>query len=280
MISYFDSQNLDKLLRDFYLAVGIRISIFDDEFNLVVEYPKQAPEFCRLIRCGERGREGCKNCDMQACNRAKKLRKPHIYTCHAGITEAITPIQFGGGVLGYAILAHMLPRENYDGAVERACALAVGYGVNIGDAQRAIGGITKRSKEQIDAAVSLLDAVASYVYIQNLVKWKNEDISKNIDKYIKDNLDKPLSSEQLCRQFNCSRTALYNLSMQSFGRGIMQYINYCRIERAKSLLTEGESITQTASLCGFAEYNYFCKVFRKSTGLSPKTYQLSKFKKC
>jgi AraC-like DNA-binding protein len=279
MISYFDSQNLDRLLKDFYLAVGIRISIFDDEFNLVCEYPKEAPEFCKLIRSSEEGREGCKNCDKEACTRAKKMRKPHIYTCHAGITEAITPIQIGGGVLGYAILAHMLPEENYDSAVENACALAVGYGVMLGDSKMAIKGIAKKSKEQINAAVSILDAIASYVYIQNLAKWKNEDISKNIDKYIKENLDKQISSDDICKQFNCSRTALYNISMQSFGKGIMQYINYCRIEKAKALLAEGKSITETSEECGFSEYNYFCKVFRKYVGLSPRTYVKSKYKK-
>lgn len=273
MISSFDTNNLNKLLKDFYTAVGIRISVFDDNFNLVTEYPKNAPAFCSNIRSTQDGRNACKACDNAAFERAKKLRKPHIYTCHAGITEAITPIQIGGGILGYAILAHMLPKENYGKTVDNACALAENLGVPQEVSRQAITEIIPRTEEQINAAVRLLDAVSSYVYIQNLAKWKNEDVSQSLDKYIKDNLGERLNSDVICRQFNCSRTALYKISMQAFGMGIMQYIVYCRIERAKQLLSENKSIAETASLCGFEEYNYFCKVFRKHTGTSPNNFR-------
>ena len=61
--------------------------------------------------------------------------------------------------------------------------------------------------------------------------------------------------------------------MKAFGMGVMQYVMYCRMERAKKLLTLGKSISETASECGFSEYNYFCKVFRRHTGLSPGGYK-------
>ena len=278
MISSFDIQNLDKLLKDFHTAVGIRISIFDNEFQLVTEYPKVAPSFCTLIRSTEAGESGCHKCDMEACERAKKMRKPHIYTCHAGITEAITPIQLGGGVVGYAILAHMLPTENYKESVGKACDLAEGYGISRQKSLRAISSITSKSTEEIHAAVSILEAVSSYVYIKNLAVWKNEDISSDIEKYIKANLDKPLSSEGLCKQFNVSRSNLYQISLNAIVMGIKQYIAYCRIEKAKQLLLEEYSISEIAEACGYGEYNYFCKVFKKATGMSPTEYRKSKRK--
>lgn len=276
MISSFDIQNLDKLLKDFHTAVGIRISIFDNEFQLVTEYPKVAPSFCTLIRSTKAGEEGCHKCDMEACERAKKMRKPHIYTCHAGITEAITPIQLGGGVIGYAILAHMLPTEHYRGAVKNACDLAEKYGVSREKSLRSISSITSKSTEEIHAAVSLLDAVSSYVYIKNLAIWKNEGISTDIEEYIKANLNEELSSEKLCRQFNVSRSNLYQISLKAFGMGIKQYIAYCRIEKAKQLLLEEYSIARITEVCGYGEYNYFCKVFKKVTGMSPTEYRKSK----
>lgn len=214
MISSFDLQNLNKLLKDFYTAVGIRISIFDDEFHPVTEYPEELTAFCKNIRRSENGEAACKKCDHDACLRAKKIGKPHIYTCHAGITEAITPIRIGGGVLGYAILAHMLPEENYSEAVENACLLAEKYGVTKEESMLAIKEIQPRSARQIESSVKILDAVSSYVYIQNLVRWKNDDISGRIEKYIRKNLSQPLTSEIICRQFNCSRSSLYQLSVK------------------------------------------------------------------
>ena len=44
MIANFDIENLKAFLKDFYTAVGIRISVFNDEFELVTEYPETAPE--------------------------------------------------------------------------------------------------------------------------------------------------------------------------------------------------------------------------------------------
>ncbi len=273
MISTFDILNLNKLLKDFYTVVGIRISIFDDNFNLVTEYPQTAPAFCNNIRKTEEGIKGCRECDIAACRRAKKLREPHIYTCHAGITEAITPIQIGGGILGYAILAQMLPEEGYEEAVANACTLAEKYGVPKGKNLSAISGISKRSTEEINSAVHLLDAIASYVYISNLVQWRNDDISASIESFIKSNLREKLNSDIICKRFNCSRSSLYQLSMKAFGMGIMKYISFCRIERAKEMLLAGEAISRTAENCGFGEYNYFCKVFKSSTGYSPSEYR-------
>lgn len=276
MISFFDIHNLDIILKDFYTTVGIRISIFDDEFKMVTEYPKTAPAFCRLIRETSAGLSACKNCDRAACERSKTMRKPHIYTCHAGITEAITPIQLSGGVLGYAILAHMLPTENHENAIEYACGKAAEFGIKPEISRAALDEIRPRTSEQINAAVRLLDAVASYVYIRNLVQWKNEDISAGLEKYIKSNISEPITSEILCKHLHCSRSNLYQISMRTFGMGIMQYVNYCRIECAKELLTKGCSIAETAEKTGFADYNYFCKVFRKLAGCSPSEYRKSK----
>ena len=273
MISTFDIHNLETLLKDFYTVVGIRISIFDDNFNLVTEFPKIAPTFCNNIRKTEEGMKACRECDIAACRRAKKLRKAHIYTCHAGITEAITLIQVGGGILGYAILAHMLPAEGYEQAVENACTLAENYGVPKARNITAVSGISKRSAEEIDSAVHLLDAIASYVYITNLVQWRNDDISSGIERFIKDNIGERLNSDIICKRFNCSRSSLYQLSVKAFGMSIMKYISYCRIEKAKAMLLEGQTIAMTAEACGFDEYNYFCKVFKKNTGLSPTEFR-------
>lgn len=273
MVSSFDIANLSGLLRDFYITVGIRISIFDDSFRLVTEYPVEAPEFCSNIRQSEEGRQACKACDEAAFRRAKKLRKPHIYTCHAGITEAITPIQIGEGVLGYAILAHIFPIEHYQAATENACTLAEKYGISKEISRNTIKGITIKSEEQITAAVKILDAVSSYLYIQNLAQWKNEDISSGIEKYIKENLNNKITSEDICKRFNCSRATLYNISMKAFGMGIMQYVNYRRMEKAKLMLSKGITIAETADQCGFSDYNHFCKQFKKFTGLSPGQYK-------
>lgn len=52
-----------------------------------------------------------------------------------------------------------------------------------------------------------------------------------------------------------------------------KYLNQVRIENAKILLRQGNySIQFVSDACGFANANYFARVFRRSVGLTPREY--------
>lgn len=270
MISSFEQGRLYELLQDFYTVVGIRISIFDDQFNMVTEYPSYAPRICTMVRSSETGLNACKTCDREACMRAKKMREPHVYTCHAGILEAITPIRLGGGVIGYAIFAHMMPEEDYETSIAEVCRRCLKYGYEESEIRQAAEQMERYSQKKILASMRLLDAIAAYLQISNLAVWKNEDISKQIDSFIESNLTEKLSSTIICRHFFLSRTKLYQISIEAFGMGISQYVTFKRIEKAKELMHDKDlTITAIAGKVGIDDYNYFCKLFQKIVGLSP-----------
>ena len=74
MISTYDIEKLKDFLQSFYKAVGIRISVFDDEFHLVTEYPENAPDFCSFIRQTPCGTNACRECDTAAFKIAKNMK--------------------------------------------------------------------------------------------------------------------------------------------------------------------------------------------------------------
>ncbi|NIK77701.1 two-component system response regulator YesN [Paenibacillus castaneae] len=52
-----------------------------------------------------------------------------------------------------------------------------------------------------------------------------------------------------------------------------EYVNRVRIDAARKLLGSGQySIKQISNLAGFATYNYFFKVFKEMTGVTPQAY--------
>jgi len=62
------------------------------------------------------------------------------------------------------------------------------------------------------------------------------------------------------------------------GYSIVDYIHKVRIEQAKRLLLEtDQNIDLIADQTGFKDRSYFCKIFKKKTGLSPGEYK--KYKK-
>lgn len=277
MISSFEKNSLHELLKDFYKVVGIRISVFDDSFNLVTEYPDYPPELCRIIRSKPEGETACRACDCEAFERAKKLGKPHAYTCHAGLTETITPISLSGGIIGYALFAHMMPKEQRNKATEEIVRRCAAY-CDAATARKAANKIKPQSNDKILASLRLLDAIASYMQISKMAYWKNENIPRQIDTFISENLKENLSSRELCKHFFISRTKLYNLSMQSFGMSITEYVTKKRIDKAKELLTDSNmTVAAVANEVGISDYNYFGKLFKKHLGTPPpRTYQKGK----
>ena len=273
MKSSFDIEKINIFLKNFYKAVGIRISVFDNEFKLVTEYPEKPPLYCSLIRSTERGLNGCITCDINALKTAKRENKTYIYTCHAGLTEAVSPIKFNGMIMGYVILAHMFPKENHDFHLKNALNMSSSYGVKRSQALPALNKIKPQDMEHIHACAQLLDAVATYLHTTNWVKWKSEDLTLKITQYIEQNLDKELTSESLCKIFFISRTKLYQISMDAYGKEISKYILFKRIEKAKQLLKSSHTVAQTASKTGFADPNYFSKVFKKEVGVLASIYR-------
>ena len=52
-----------------------------------------------------------------------------------------------------------------------------------------------------------------------------------------------------------------------------KYLNEVRIEHARLLLRQGRHSVQFVSdACGFANANYFARVFRRSVGVNPREY--------
>ena len=83
-----------------------------------------------------------------------------------------------------------------------------------------------------------------------------------------------LDTERLCEQLGIGRTKLYEIFKTELGMGISQYILRRRMHRAKKLLrTTDLPIKQIADMVGFADYNYFGRVFKKTYGRSAKSYR-------
>lgn len=90
--------------------------------------------------------------------------------------------------------------------------------------------------------------------------------------YIDANLETDLSLEFLENNFYLNRFYLSRLFKKSTGSSIHEYILFKRISKAKKLLSEGHSVTETCMLSGFSDYSNFIRMFKKTTGISPGQY--------
>ncbi len=130
------------------------------------------------------------------------------------------------------------------------------------------------SKRKLSSAFHILDACAGYELLKTLLQFHDTAIDTQINKYINENLAKPLSVTTLCAEFHLSRYEIYSICNKYFYCTPAEYIKKCRLTYACKLLTTTDlSINEIAVRCGIPDYNYFSKVFKYSYGINPTEYK-------
>jgi len=97
-------------------------------------------------------------------------------------------------------------------------------------------------------------------------------ISKTID-YINLNFDNQLSLSLIAKNIDINASHLSRQFKKETNMTVTEFINKRRIQEAKFLIDQNNnSITEIALLVGYENHNYFCKVFKQITTLTPKDY--------
>jgi len=89
-----------------------------------------------------------------------------------------------------------------------------------------------------------------------------------------------LTLSALATMQNISPSYLSALFKQEVGETLTEYVNGKRIKRAMQLLETTKMQVQTiAQNCGILDVHYFSKIFKKTTGMTPKEYRESFFER-
>jgi len=97
-------------------------------------------------------------------------------------------------------------------------------------------------------------------------------IKKAID-YINLNFENKISLNVIADKINISQSHLSRQFKKETNTTVTEFINNKRINEAKYLIKQNnKSITEIALTVGFENHNYFCKVFKEVTSLTPMEY--------
>jgi len=85
---------------------------------------------------------------------------------------------------------------------------------------------------------------------------------------------KNCSLESLAKKLYVSSSQLNSLFRKRFGLSVKEYINQVRMERAEFLLSRSEKMVyQIAQEVGFQDIDYFTRLFKQHSGLTPSAYR-------
>lgn len=85
--------------------------------------------------------------------------------------------------------------------------------------------------------------------------------------------DRPVTLLELARHVHLSPYHLHRSFREQVGTTPHEYLLRRRLERARELLAEGATVTQTAVATGFSSPGYFSTVFRRRVGVTPSAYR-------
>lgn len=117
------------------------------------------------------------------------------------------------------------------------------------------------------------DILAKYD-VEELHEQKNKDIIKQVIQLIHENVSLPLQLEDIASHFEHTSRHLNRIFTASEGLSIGKYILKHKLSMACHALKNSDTAVKTLSYdFGFNQPSYFCRLFKKTFGLSPSKYR-------
>lgn len=257
---------LNGLLKDFYNLTGMKICIYDGEGEELSYYPERFSKFCKYLRAFPEAEKKCRGCDKNALAECKRTQSAFLYTCHAGLTECMSPICLNGSIRGFIVIGQI--RE--DGSVFSG----EDFGADEETLKELWNSLPVIPREKILSAVHISEACTGYDQLIRFVREQSESLGARLEAFVAENLQGDLGVNALCRKFVLSRRELYSFIRERYHCTPAQFVRLRRLRYAAELLkTTDLSVAKIADKCGIGDYNYFSKIFRKTYGVSARDYR-------
>ena len=131
--------------------------------------------------------------------------------------------------------------------------------------------------DHVEEAAPLLLNMLDYLYSLHegsVGMPRKEGHVEKVLQWVEEHYAKPFHLNLLAQELHLSKHHISHLFRQKTGSSITDYLIARRIRQACWLLeNDTMSLEQTGSQVGIANYPYFCRIFKKLTGFTPKEYR-------
>ena len=268
---YFDLDKLQSVAEDFFNATGIGIYIIGNDFSDVKVRKTKWNPYCHAIRSTEVGKERCISSDEILLNKCKMSGKPEMHICHGGLVNLAAPIVCDGVTVGYVFFFSLREKP-----FSKVYAGISNLSLSKAELEDRYSRVPIYDKMRLDSAVSLALMLIEHVITSGMIRASKDETLALAERYICDNLERPLSVRKISAGANISKSALYRMFSKHYGYTLSEYVNRKRIERAERLLLyTNKNISEIAFDVGFCSEAYFRLVFKKLKGVTPIKYRIS-----
>ena len=271
-----DISGIYKYILFLHDRCGLRVSLHPMEFDRVIcatklhRFKLHQNPYCLYVGTHPLLHQHC--VDKQRCVWNKSKNGAFCGTCFAGVREYVYPIHTGKSVIGFICVSGY--RDEQAGTYHKK--MAAQYGLDIDEIRQSYASLKPLPPQaEIDVLIHPLQRMLELCYIKAASGHAPEnELCENLLYYLQLHHTRRITIDELCAQFYCSRSSISHKFKQYTGQTITQYIQFLRLENAKSLLTgTSMSIGSISATIGFENSNYFANVFTQAVGMSPSQYR-------
>ena len=138
-----------------------------------------------------------------------------------------------------------------------------------------LNGISKNSEMREAMETSLALRLLYYIYSHKTEsRHAPSDAVSAALSYVNGNIGGEITLDGICEAAHVGKYYLCHRFKAQMGVTVMEYVLKTRIEMAKELLSSERKIAvgEVSEKCGFGNLSYFCKAFKRETGMSPRAF--------
>ncbi|MGG3471582.1 AraC family transcriptional regulator [Neobacillus pocheonensis] len=142
----------------------------------------------------------------------------------------------------------------------------------------------RNASNEVDIAapllINILDYLESITEDNSFQRTpRKESHAEKVLQWVEEHYSEPFDLDRLAKELHLSKHHLSHLFRKKTGSSITDYLIARRIRQACWLLeTDSISIQHVCSIVGIPNLSYFCRIFKKVTGLTPNRYRNSHLK--
>lgn len=267
MVVKYNAEQLTRIIDHIFTLTGISIDIIDADYKSVTTGTKKQ-NYCALLQTLEVENRNCAQCDKKILERCRATKKLESHICRAGLCDAAMPIIKYDTIVGFIIMGQIRSENSPD------------FSQYIPDADACVLKQLDQFYQELPfielKRLEALYDLLPHIFFDNAIEISYDSVLTEMVEYIDANLQEKLSVNGLCNKFHVSKNYLYEAFENHLHNTVIGYINEQRMKRAKELLRQSNyTVYKIAEAVGVDNYTYFCKLFKKTVGVTPTEYRKS-----
>lgn len=276
MIVNFELGKLREVLALFCDLTRITITLFDVDLNPVLDVGAWK-NYCLAIGENEARLENCRRCNLMHAELVSSSKEPLVYTCHAGIAEAVMPIFIDDALAAYLMIGKFRDTEGEFTSREKVIQAAERYGLDKDRMLAAWEELPEFDKGSINSAILLLKAIMHLINNERLIRTTQNILCQQIEDYVGKHIGEKITVENICKELHIARHTLYETFRRNFKKSPHDYVDQVRLQKAQQLLVKTDMpIQEISELLGFPKPSHFSHFFKDKMGMGVTPLQYRK----